>query len=71
MSFRDRLKNVTKSISILSKHSPEEAALLEERLNTCEGCPELRKPFDQCAACGCFVKAKARLKGASCPLGKW
>lgn len=71
MSFRDRLKKIANSIAVFNKQVPEEAAILQERLDTCEGCPELRKPFDQCAACGCFVKAKVRLKGASCPLGKW
>ena len=27
--------------------------------------------FGQCKACGCFIAAKIRIAGESCPLGKW
>lgn len=71
MSFKDRLKKIIKSVAVLDTHVEEEAALLETRLAECEGCPALRRPIMQCRECGCFVQAKARLKNASCPLGKW
>lgn len=67
MSFKDKLRKA----AILNPLKEDEAALVKERLAICKGCPELRKPLDQCAACGCFVKAKTMLKAASCPLGKW
>jgi hypothetical protein len=40
------------------------------RLRECQKCPE--KDFKgSCAQCGCFVRAKALLSNARCPLGKW
>ncbi len=71
MSFRDRIKKAAQKVVPLSSRIPEQAAIIDARLAECEECPELRRPIDQCAACGCFVRAKARIKGAACPLGKW
>ena len=48
--------------------SDEQAA---DRLSICEKCPELIKATSQCKQCGCFMKAKVKLKNASCPLLKW
>ena len=42
-----------------------------DRFSICEGCPKLIKLTSQCKECGCFMKAKVKLKEASCPLGKW
>jgi len=39
------------------------------RLSVCQSCEELWGA--QCAACGCFVHAKAWLPHESCPRGKW
>lgn len=53
---------------------------LEERMKQCQGCPQHQpglfsflgiQQFDQCGVCGCFLKAKARLKESACPLGVW
>lgn len=41
------------------------------RLSLCMDCPELIKTTTQCKQCGCFMKAKVKLKKAVCPLGKW
>lgn len=45
--------------------------LIEQRLDICNGCPELNKRFMKCRRCGCFMKLKTTLIQASCPLGKW
>lgn len=43
----------------------------QKRLDTCRQCPELIRATVQCKKCGCFMKAKTKLKNASCPLSKW
>lgn len=43
----------------------------EKRFEICKGCPELIKLTKQCKKCGCFMAAKTKLQGATCPLGKW
>ena len=46
-----------------------DAAERERRLDICRGCPE----FDagRCRKCGCYMKLKARIAAAHCPIGKW
>jgi len=41
------------------------------RIATCEQCDRLIKTTFQCKECGCFMKMKARLEAAVCPLSKW
>lgn len=43
----------------------------EARLAICGACPELISLTTQCKQCGCFMKAKVKLKDATCPLSKW
>lgn len=43
----------------------------ENRLKTCEECPELISLTKTCKKCGCFMAAKVKLTKASCPLEKW
>jgi hypothetical protein len=43
----------------------------QERLNICKACPRLFKPTLTCKECGCFMKVKTTLEGATCPKGKW
>ncbi len=45
--------------------------LTEKRLKICSECPRLFKPTYTCKECGCFMKIKTKILGASCPLGKW
>lgn len=45
--------------------------LTEIRLKVCSDCPRLFKPTYTCKECGCFMKIKTKILGASCPLGKW
>lgn len=50
------------------KVSDEQAEL---RFKVCLQCPKLIKTTNQCKECGCFMKAKVKLKEASCPLNFW
>lgn len=43
----------------------------KKRLDVCSACPELTKVTSQCKKCGCFMKTKAKIKHAACPLSKW
>jgi predicted Zn-ribbon and HTH transcriptional regulator len=72
MSFAQTLKNRLQEV----KQHVEKDLLAEEsvvviRLKTCDECPRLYRPTQQCKECGCFVKAKSRIKNSECPLGKW
>jgi hypothetical protein len=42
-----------------------------KRYSICKACPELIKLTSQCKKCGCFMKMKAKLADATCPIGKW
>ena len=45
--------------------------IVNDRISTCNACPEFVRTTTQCKHCGCFMSSKARLKRASCPIGKW
>ena len=49
----------------------EEEQVQKARLSICNSCPELIKPRYQCKICGCMMKTKTKISGASCPLKKW
>jgi len=49
----------------------EEEQVALRRFEICKGCPELKKPDNQCKLCGCMMEKKTKLAGASCPLKKW
>ena len=42
-----------------------------ERLEICRACDQYDAVHGRCFACGCHLKAKATLRAAECPLGKW
>lgn len=73
MGFLDRLKEAKEKVTgaLLDSSNAEEKAKMDDRMAICRACPELRKPLDQCAKCGCLMHAKTKLRGATCPLGKW
>ena len=48
-----------------------EESVATTRYSVCRACPELIKLTKQCKKCGCFMAAKTKLQGATCPLGKW
>jgi len=47
--------------------------VFDQRMQECRKCPEVdaRLTGSFCKICGCNIKAKARIEGQSCPLGKW
>jgi hypothetical protein len=73
MSFLSKLKEAKEKLGgvVLDSSKEEERARIDARMAVCNACPELRKPLDQCAKCGCFMRVKTKLRDTSCPLGKW
>jgi hypothetical protein len=45
--------------------------IMESRLAICTTCPWLDKRLVKCRKCGCFMKLKATLLEAKCPIDKW
>jgi len=48
-----------------------EDELYKERMMTCRSCDKYREVQNECAECGCYIPAKARIVLDSCPLNKW
>lgn len=46
-------------------------AMKEDRMDICRSCEWFRPSIQQCKKCGCIMAFKTKLKGASCPIGKW
>jgi len=71
--FAEKLKNkleaMAKEAEKFIKIVPEN--IEQERLNICQSCEHFFKLTTQCKKCGCFVKAKTKLAGGSCPIKKW
>lgn len=45
---------------------------VKQRVDICKTCEYFDKiVFGSCKVCGCLVKLKAHLAGASCPVDKW
>ena len=45
--------------------------IIEARFEDCKACEHFVKLTSQCLKCGCFMKVKTRVAGASCPVGEW
>ena len=43
----------------------------KERIMICRDCDKFREVQNECAECGCYLPAKARIVLDSCPLEKW
>ena len=43
----------------------------EKRLEICNRCEWFDGQQLRCKACGCYLIAKAAIRGAKCPKGKW
>lgn len=63
---------ITKSIRQSHVYAETDEIYLN-RVATCQGCEFFDSVQERCKACGCFVRAKARLVNAKCPLPepKW
>lgn len=43
----------------------------DQRLQVCRACQWYDSLWIRCRHCGCFLKAKVKLKNQKCPIGKW
>lgn len=43
----------------------------KDRWDVCKDCKHLIKSTNRCSDCGCFMKAKVKLKKSTCPKGMW
>lgn len=76
-SMREMAKNLFSTVKEAIGHAYEGKGvtvsdeLYKERLAICKVCPAFRAEDARCMDCGCFMKAKAAFKVASCPQHKW
>lgn len=63
-------KTVTPLTLLNPKAYSKDEQMMIDRWRLCRECPELLVG-SMCSKCGCFMKAKVKLKDASCPIGKW
>lgn len=49
----------------------KDKTLLQKRLDVCSSCEFFVEKTSQCKKCGCFMRLKAELSAAACPIGKW
>ena len=73
MFQKDRtLKSTVKPWDLLNPETEYvDDDVYQNRLNACRSCEHFFKPTTQCKKCGCFMKIKAAMKDASCPVEKW
>jgi len=73
ITFKDRLKMFVKTMWAWARNGfkLEEEQTAQARLEICEDCTHLNKVSYQCDMCGCMMKKKTKISGASCPLSKW
>ena len=63
---------MVKPWDLLNPNKPRASEeLYTHRLDICDTCPSLIQLTQQCKECGCIMPLKAKLKDATCPLGKW
>ena len=72
-TFFEMVKNFSKeTANFLAAGAPVvETGIYANRLAKCNTCEHLKRKHMRCGACGCLLQAKARMKTAHCPLGKW
>jgi len=73
MNFTTKLKSRLIQVANTVSDNLEfvDATRSNDRMSICLSCPHLSTKIYQCDECGCFMKAKTKLKNAKCPLGKW
>ena len=60
----------------------KDTALVDFRMETCQGCDKFQQDDQSCGVCGCFMDVKThhkvsrnlkklRIETTHCPLGKW
>lgn len=48
-----------------------DALTTQFRLTLCNSCEFFNSDSGRCSKCGCFMKIKAKIQAAKCPIGKW
>jgi len=59
-----------KSTVDVAKNGTIDDVSAQARFDICKDCPFL-KDSNKCRKCGCFMNIKVKVKGATCPIGKW
>lgn len=65
-----KLYSFIQSMKSFLKTGFRKSELVDKRLAICNSC-EFYKNSTTCTLCGCYMKGKAALPGAQCPLAKW
>lgn len=64
-----------KDVKFFDLFNPKTPKTMEEkyaeRIAICASCEHLIQPTFRCSKCGCFMKLKAKLEDAKCPVQKW
>ena len=68
---RKIMGDVVRPWDFFNPNEKKDKNLLAERLEICKVCPSFNKLTVGCNECGCFLKMKAKMERATCPLGKW
>jgi len=75
MSYINKLKQraleVSKKAEETAKQFFSEDSIKEYRMSICKQCEHYIELTSGCAKCGCFLPAKTKIAGTSCPIGKW
>jgi hypothetical protein len=65
MSVVDKAKEFVQDNFLVEKE------VADKRYEICKSCDRFFKFTNQCKECGCVMRAKTKIKGQVCPLGKW
>ena len=63
---KESAKNILSGKDIIASDD-----IISARLNLCEVCEFYVKDQFRCKKCGCFMKTKAKMLVAKCPVDKW
>jgi hypothetical protein len=69
--YKNKKSRDVKPWDLANKKNYIEESEAKKRFDICLSCDRLIQMTKQCRECGCFMNMKAKLKEASCPIGKW
>ena len=71
-SKRMQLRNLALSaMEAAQDPRPTPKTMKDKRLDVCKDCEYFDGRQLRCKACGCYLIAKAAIRGSKCPKGKW
>jgi hypothetical protein len=72
--MKKELKEAASTTKDVITHALKTGEIFErkaaDRLKICRSCLQY-DPKGWCKLCGCYLKVKAKLAGAKCPINKW